>query len=88
MKFDLIDSIEIQLIKKETEEELQKRIIIAIKKLSIKQQEIIYLRFYNDLSYQEIAVLFDINLQTVRNLMSRSINSLKEDLQKIISTNT
>jgi RNA polymerase sigma factor (sigma-70 family) len=82
VKFDLIDSIEIQLIKKETEEELQKRIIIAIKKLSIKQQEIIYLRFYNDLSYQEIAALFDVNIQTVRNLMGRAINSLKEDLQK------
>lgn len=79
--FILIDSIESQLIKKEVEEQLKNRIITAINKLSTKQQEIIYLRFYNDISYQEIATLFDVNIQTVRNLMNRAINSLKEDLQ-------
>lgn len=80
-EFNLIDSIESQLIKKEVEEQLQNQIITAIKKLSVKQQEIIYLRFYNDISYQEIAALFGVNIQTVRNLMNRAINSLKEDLQ-------
>jgi len=79
--FNLIDSIESQLIKKEIEEQLKNQIITSINKLSIKQQEIIYLRFYNDISYQEIASLFDVNIQTVRNLMNRAINSLKEDLQ-------
>ena len=79
--FNLIDSIESQLIKEEVKEQLQNQIITAIKKLSVKQQEIIYLRFYNDISYQEIAVLFDVNIQTVRNLMNRAINSLKEDLR-------
>ena len=80
-EFNLIDSIESQLIKKEVEEQLENQVITAIKKLSIKQQEIIYLRFYNDISYPEIAVLFDVNIQTVRNLMNRAINSLKEDLR-------
>jgi len=80
-EFNLIDSIESQLIKKEVEEQLQNQIITAIKKLSVKQQEIIYLRFYCDISYQEIATLFDVNIQTVRNLMNRAINSLKEDLK-------
>lgn len=80
-RFNLIDSIESQLIKKEIEEQLKNQIITSINKLSIKQQEIIYLRFYNDISYQEIASLFDVNIQTVRNLMNRAINSLKEDLQ-------
>lgn len=80
-EFNIIDSIESQLIKKEVEEEEQKRVISAIKKLSVKQQEIIYLRFYRDLSYQEIAILFEVNIQTVRNLMNRAINSLKVDLQ-------
>lgn len=79
--FNLIDSIESQLIKKEVEEQLKNQVIAAINKLSVKQQEIIYLRFYNDISYPEIAALFDVNIQTVRNLMNRAINSLKEDLQ-------
>ena len=79
--FNLVDSIESQLIKDEVEEQLRNQITNAIKKLSVKQQEIIYLRFYSAISYQEIATLFDVNIQTVRNLMSRAINSLKEDLQ-------
>lgn len=79
--FNLVDSIESQLIKNEVEEQLRNQVTTAIKKLSVKQQEIIYLRFYSDISYQEIAALFDVNIQTVRNLMSRAINSLKDDLQ-------
>ena len=82
--FNLVDSIESQLIKNEVEEQLRNQVTTAIKKLSVKQQEIIYLRFYSDISYQEIATLFDVNIQTVRNLMSRAINSLKEDLQNNI----
>lgn len=80
-EFNMIESIESQLIKKEVEEEVKNQIIIAIKKLSVKQQEIIYLRFYNNFTYQEIATIFDVNIQTVRNLMNRAINSLKEDFQ-------
>ncbi|HZL10085.1 MAG TPA: sigma-70 family RNA polymerase sigma factor [Prolixibacteraceae bacterium] len=79
--FNLIDSIESQLIKEEIEQQLHNQIITAINKLSLKQQEIVYLRFYNDISYLEIAALFDVNIQTVRNLMNRAINSLKEDLR-------
>jgi len=81
-EFNLIESVENQLINSEVEEQLQNQILSAIKKLSIKQQEIIYLRFYSDISYQEIATLFEVNIQTVRNLMNRAINSLKADLQK------
>ena len=79
--FNLTDSIESQLIKVEAEEQLKKQIITAIKKLSVKQQEIIYLRFYKDLSYHEIADLFNIEIQTARNLISRAIKLLKEDFQ-------
>ncbi len=80
--FTLVESIENQLIKKEMEENARKQIISSVGKLSKKQQEIIYLRFYNDLSYQKIAELFEVKIQTVRNLMSRAIQSLKEDLEK------
>ncbi|MDX9882973.1 MAG: sigma-70 family RNA polymerase sigma factor [Prolixibacteraceae bacterium] len=80
--FTLVESIENQLIKREMEETVRKRVIASVGKLSKKQQEIIYLRFYNDLSYQKIAELFGVKIQTVRNLMGRAIQSLKEDLEK------
>ncbi len=80
--FNLVDSIENQLIKEEVEEQIQNQILNALKKLSAKQQEIIYLRFYKGLSFNEIAEIFDVEIQTVRNLLNRAINSLKDDFQK------
>lgn len=79
-EFSFLDSIEKQLIKNEVEAELRQQVNNAIQKLSAKQQEIIYLRFFNDLSYEEIAALFKVEIQTVRNLMSRAIKTLKNDL--------
>jgi len=84
-EFSFLDSIETQLIKKEVEAELQLQVSTAIQKLSDKQQEIIYLRFFNEISYQEIAKLFDVEIQTVRNLMSRAIKTLRDDLHNGIS---
>jgi RNA polymerase sigma factor (sigma-70 family) len=81
-EFSLLESIESELIKKETEEAMQQRVVAAIKKLSVKQQEIIYLRFYNDMPFPDIAALMEVNIQTVRNLLSRAIKSLKEDFEK------
>lgn len=80
-EFSLSDSIEVQLIKTEIEAELKQQIMESVSRLSEKQQEIIYLRFYNDMSYQHIADLFGVKIQTVRNLMSRAIASLKEDIE-------
>jgi RNA polymerase sigma factor (sigma-70 family) len=82
VEFDMIDSIESQMIVKEVEDQVRQQVVAAIKKLSAKQQEIIYLKFYRELSYQEIALMFEVNIQTVRNLMQRAIHSLKDDLEK------
>ena len=81
MEFSLLESIENQLIEKEVEEANRTRITHSINKLSQKQQEIIYLRFYSNLPYSEIATLFQVKIQTVRNLMNRAINSIKADLE-------
>jgi len=82
-EFNLLDSVEARLIKKETDETIQNRITSAVKKLSPKQQEVIYLRFYHDMPFTEIAGLFEVNVQTVRNLLTRAITQLKEELGKI-----
>jgi len=82
LKFSLLESVENQLINKNIEEKVRVQINSAIKKLSFKQQEIIYLRFYNDMPYQEIAEMFGVKIQTVRNLMSRALKSLKDDFQR------
>jgi len=81
-EFRLSESIESQMIQKEVEEEKRAKVLNSINKLSQKQQEIVYLRFYNNLPYHEIADLFEVKIQTVRNLMNRAMNSIREDLEE------
>ena len=82
LDFSIANSIEDQLIHKEIQENSIQHVIASINNLSQKQQEIIYLRFYNDLSYKEIAEIFNTKAQTVQNLMGRAIRSLKDDFEK------
>ena len=52
----------------------------AISKLSKRQQEIIYLRFYQNMDYEEICVVMQINYQVSRNLLYQAIKALKTEL--------
>ena len=56
----------------------QKEVLLAaLDELSPRQREIIYLRFYQNLSYEEIADIMDLNYQTSRNLLYKAIRSLR-----------
>ncbi|MEG1008032.1 MAG: sigma-70 region 4 domain-containing protein, partial [Bacteroides sp.] len=46
--------------------------------LSPRQREIIYYRFYEDLQYDEICRLMDLNYQSAYNLFQRSLIKLRE----------
>lgn len=48
--------------------------------LNPRQKEAIYLRFQQDLSYDEIAQLLGINYQSARNLVHRSITKIRENV--------
>ncbi len=49
--------------------------------LSERQREIIYLRFYQSMDYDEIAEITGLNYQSVRNLMYKAMKSLRKKLQ-------
>ncbi len=65
-----------------SEESTEQRVQLqnAISKLSKRQQEIIYLRFYQNMDYEEICVVMQINYQVSRNLLYQAIKALKTDL--------
>ena len=50
----------------------------ALLDLSPRQQEIIYLKFYNNLDYEEIGDVLNINYQSVVNHVYRAIQKLRE----------
>lgn len=52
----------------------------ALKMLSPRQKEAIYLRFVSELRYEEICQVMDLNYQSVRNLVHRAIEKLRKIL--------
>lgn len=62
----------------QAEEELRNRVVLALNQLSPKQREAIYLRYFQNLEYVDIAEIMNINLQSVKNNVHRGLSSLKD----------
>lgn len=74
------NSIEQQIIDIETSEALLKMLNQQINLLTKRQQEVIYLRFFENLDNESIAQVMSISKQAVANLLYRTIQELKDRL--------
>jgi RNA polymerase sigma factor (sigma-70 family) len=74
----LQDSVETDIIENETYASQMISLRQAIRALSLRQQEIIQLRYYQGFSNEQIAELMDLNYQSVSNLLHRSLLRLRE----------
>jgi RNA polymerase sigma factor (sigma-70 family) len=72
------------MILREDQQDNGNKIKSAMTQLSRRQQEIIYLRFFQNLSYEEISDVMDINYQVARNLLYQSIKALRKSLMQPI----
>lgn len=54
----------------------------AFNKLPLRRQEAIYLRYCQELSYPQITVVMEVQYQTVRDLISKGIKTLRKELQR------
>jgi RNA polymerase sigma factor (sigma-70 family) len=70
------------LVAGEEEAERKRLVLRALEQLSDRQKEIIYLKFYQDLSYEEVSEIMSINYQAARNLLYQAIKSLKNRLPR------
>lgn len=50
-----------------------------LKGLTGRQKEIIYLRFVHEMSFEEISEIMEINIQSARNLLTRSMEKLRKE---------
>jgi RNA polymerase sigma factor (sigma-70 family) len=66
------------LILDESQQEQQDQLLKALNALPSRQKEILYLKFFNNLSYLEIAELLSVNYQVVRNYAYKAIKSLRQ----------
>lgn len=75
-------STEDDLIAGEENENLKQRLHNTISSLTDRQKEAIFLKFYENLSYDEIAEVMGISIKGTYKLMARSLGFLRDNLSK------
>lgn len=65
------------LIREQTSEEWKNKLIQAVNALSPRQREVIYLKFYENLTYEQIAEVMSLTVPTLYDLLSKSVKRLK-----------
>jgi RNA polymerase sigma factor (sigma-70 family) len=68
------------LMRKERQAQLQSALEKALAQMSSRQREMIYLKFYEDMSHEEIADLLGITVKGSYKLLYRALDSLRENL--------
>ena len=66
------------VISNEEDKKKVMQLIAALQKLPNRQREIIYLKYYLNLSYEEICDIMQIQYQVARNQISQAIKTLKQ----------
>lgn len=77
INYEIVFSQEDFLISEQLSLEQHTQILAALNKLSSRQREAIYLRFFEGLDYEKISEIMVINIQSVRNLIHQSFKVLK-----------
>jgi len=67
---------------RQEEQELRKQVIEMVNTLPARQQEIIFLRFYEGMSYEEISVIMDINMSSTYKLLYKALDNLQKASNK------
>lgn len=78
--FEITYSIEHEIILEENANQKVKSLHQAIDVLTSRQKEAIYLRFTEGLDYEEISELMNMSIESSRNLIYRTIKSLRDSL--------
>lgn len=78
-------SVEEFIIKSEQKKIQKLQIEETLKTLSPRQREVLYLRFYEGMSYEEIVEIMSVNYQVARNYLYKGLQSLKERLSTNVS---
>ena len=83
--FDSELSIDEILIAKETTAEQKSNLKSAFDELSDRQKEILYLKYYSEMDYEEISRIMEMNYQSARNLVSRAIQKLSKHMLFVLA---
>jgi RNA polymerase sigma factor (sigma-70 family) len=73
-----------KMIDIESDVELRRKIEESLKALTPRQREAVYLRFYEDLSYEEVSEILNLNVGGAYKLIYRALDRLKEKLGTVM----
>ena len=76
-----VDSFEQELITIQGNDQRIKSLQNAVNDLTKRQKEAVILRFYNELSFQEVGSLMGISVDSVHNLLSKAITVLRKNIK-------
>lgn len=78
--FALEPSSEQRWVDLDADEDLRQRIRCALDQLSPRQREILYLRYFNDLPYEQICDLLGVQYQSARSQVYQALKVLRQRL--------
>jgi RNA polymerase sigma factor (sigma-70 family) len=79
-EFEYTLPLENQLIQHETAEEQKRLLQQGLASLTRRQREAIYLRFFQNLTYNEVADIMSMQVDSVYNTISKAISILKKNI--------
>jgi len=68
------------LISTEQNSEYSRLLSTSMQSLTDRQREVILLRFFHGLEFLEISQVLEMNIQSVRNLLFRSLDKIRKDM--------
>ncbi|MEM9675483.1 MAG: sigma-70 family RNA polymerase sigma factor [Bacteroidota bacterium] len=74
---ELVDSSEFRWVTEEAAHESKNHLQKAIASLPERQREVIYLRYYNSFSFEEIAGIMKIDIRSAQNLTYKALAKLR-----------
>jgi RNA polymerase sigma factor (sigma-70 family) len=66
------------IITGEEDSEKMKKLLNALNQLPSRQKEVIYLKIYKEMSYEEVSEIMEINYQVVRNLLCQALKNFRK----------
>ncbi len=84
-RFLIEHSAEFDLIMQQADTEQKARLLAAMNALSDQQKEALFLKFYNNLSYQEVAAVMSAKTDTIYKIIARALKLLKKTMSNMNS---
>lgn len=78
-------SYEHLLVSRQAEAEQSEKLTNSLNALTKRQREAIILKFYDNLSFQEVAEVMSLNIKSTYNLISKAIEALKEKTPAMVN---